>query len=69
MWSLTFMVDGKKRVERIPTAWVEELRSLVAEGREYKNAVAEVFAINAQLLALWRKQNQKKRGRRNPRGR
>ena len=69
IWSLTFMVDGKKRVERIPTAWVEELRSLVAEGREYKNAVAEVFAINAQLLALWRKQNQKKRGRRNPRGR
>ena len=69
MWSLTFMVDGKKRVERIPTAWVEDLRSLVADGRQYKNAVAEVFAINAQLLALWRKQNQKKRGRRNPRGR
>jgi len=69
MWSLTFMVDGKKRVERIPTAWVEELRSLVADGRQYKNAVAEVFAINAQLLALWRKQNQKKSGRRNPRGR
>jgi len=63
------MVDGKKRVERIPTAWVEELRSLVADGRQYKNAVAEVFAINAQLLALWRKQNQKKSGRRNPRGR
>ena len=69
IWSLTFMVDSKKRVERIPTAWVEELRSLVADGREYKNAVAEVFAINAQLLALWRKQNQKKSGRRNPRGR
>jgi hypothetical protein len=69
MWSLTFMVDGKKRVERIPTAWVEELRSLVADGRQYKNAVAEVFAINAQLLALWRKQNQKKRGRRKSRGR
>jgi transposase-like protein len=62
MWSLTFMVDGKKRVERIPTEWVEEVRSLVAEGREYKNAVAEAFAINAQLLALWRKQNEKKSG-------
>jgi len=64
MWSLTFMVDGKKRVERIPTEWVEELRPLVLEGRAFKDAVAEVFAINAQLVALWRKQSQKKkRGR------
>lgn len=64
MWSLTFMVEGKKRVERIPTEWVEEIRPLVLEGRAYKDAVSEIFAINAQLLALWRKQNQKKkRGR------
>jgi hypothetical protein len=64
MWSLTFMVEGKKRVERIPAEWVEEIRPLVLEGRAYKDAVSEIFAINAQLLALWRKQNQKKkRGR------
>ncbi len=63
MWSLTFMVDAKKRVERIPDTWVEAIRPLVLEGREYKDAVAEVFAINAQLLALWRKQSQKKRGK------
>jgi len=72
MWSLTFMVDGKKRVERIPTEWVERLRALVADGREYKNAVSEVFALNAQLLALWRKQNQSKKksaGKRNKKGR
>jgi hypothetical protein len=31
------------------------------EGREYKDAVSEVFAINAQLLALWRKQHLKRR--------
>lgn len=61
MWSLTFMVDGKKRVELIPTDWVEELRPLVVEGREYKSAVAEVFAINAQLLALWRRQGRRKK--------
>ena len=61
MWSLTFMVEGKKRVERIPTEWVEEIRPLVLEGRVYKDAVSEVFAINAQLLALWRRQNQKKK--------
>jgi Family of unknown function (DUF6788) len=60
-WSLTFMVDGKKRVEGIPAEWVEEIRPLVLEGREYKDAVSEVFAINAQLLALWRKQNPRRR--------
>jgi len=50
-WSLTFMVDGKKRVERIPEEWVENIR----------DAIAEVFAANSQLLALWRKQSAKKR--------
>ena len=61
MWSLTFMVDGKKRVERIPDEWVEEIRPLVEQGRELKNAFAEVIALNGQLLALWRKQQTKKR--------
>ncbi len=56
MWSLTFMADGKKHVERIPEEWVAEIRPLVQQGRRYKTAVAEVFALNAQLLALWRKQ-------------
>ena len=56
VWSLTFMVEGKKRVEHIPNAWVEEVQGLVEGGREFKEAVAEVFATNAQLLALWRKQ-------------
>jgi hypothetical protein len=56
VWSLTFMAAGKKRVERIPNEWVEEVQSRVEAGREFKDAVAEVFAANAQLLALWRKQ-------------
>jgi len=60
-WSLTFMVDGKKRVERIPEEWVEQIRPLVEQGRNFKDAIAEVFAANAQLLALWRKQSTKKR--------
>ena len=63
MWSLTFMVDGKKRVERIPDDWVEEIRPLVGQGRELKSAVREVLAANAQLLALWRKQTRKKKKR------
>ena len=56
VWSLTFMVGGKKRVERIPSEWVEEVQRLVDAGREFKEATGEVFATNAQLLALWRKQ-------------
>jgi len=30
---------------------------LVEQGREFKDAIAEVFAANAQLLALWRRQS------------
>jgi hypothetical protein len=56
IWFLTFMVKGRKRVERIPEEWVEEVRRRVEAGREFKQAVAEVFAANAQLLALWRRQ-------------
>ncbi len=57
------MVHGKKRVETIPSEWVDEIAPLVAEGREYKDAVAEVFAANAQLLALWRRQKRKKKAK------
>jgi hypothetical protein len=56
IWSLTFMVDGKRRVERIPDDWVEQIRPLVEQGREFKDAVAEVFAANAQLLTLRRQE-------------
>ncbi len=56
MWSLTFMVKGKKRVERIPDEWVTQLRPLVKGGRLYKEAIAEVLTANAQLLALWRRE-------------
>lgn len=56
VWSLTYMVGGKKRVERIPTEWVEEIQRLVAARRAFKEAVAEVFAANAELLVLWRRQ-------------
>jgi hypothetical protein len=56
LWSLTFMVEGRKRVERIPDAWVDDVRRQVEAGRAFKEAVAEVFAANAQLLALWRQE-------------
>lgn len=56
IWYLTFMAGGQKHVERIPEEWVEEVQRLVDAGREFKQAMADVFAANAQLLALWRKQ-------------
>ena len=55
-WYLTFMVGGKKRVERIPAEWVAEVQRRVEAGHEFKQAVAEVFAANAQLLVLERRQ-------------
>lgn len=63
LWSLTFMVDGKKRVEWVPSDWIEEIRPLVEDGRQFKNAVAELFALNAQLMTLWRQQTQRRRKR------
>ena len=61
MWQLTFMIDGKKRVEAIPKQWAEALLPLVKQGRDFKSAVAEVMAINAQLLALYKQQEKKKK--------
>ncbi len=61
VWSLTFMVQGKKRVQHIPKEWVEEVRRRVQEGREFQDAVREVLAANAQLLVLERKKPKKKK--------
>lgn len=56
VWSLTFMVRGKKHVQHIPKTWVEEVRRRVAAGREFQDAVRDVLAANAQLLVLARQQ-------------
>jgi hypothetical protein len=53
-WYLAFMVGGQQRVEHIPAAWAAQVRRRVAAGREFKQAVAEVLAANAQLLLLER---------------
>ncbi len=62
-WTLTFMVQGQRRTERIPRDWVEEVERRVAAGREFQDAVREVLAANAQLLVLARRQRKKKRKR------
>jgi hypothetical protein len=51
-WSFTFMIDSHKHVLHVPASWVEEVRLCVEEGRQFKEAVTQVFAANAQLLAL-----------------
>ncbi len=60
-WTLTFMVNGKRHVERIPKDWAEEVGRRVEAGREFQDAVREVLAANAQLLVLARQQRRKKR--------
>jgi hypothetical protein len=61
VWSLTFMVQGKKQVQHIPKEWVEEVRRRVAAGREFQDAVREVLAANVQLLVLAKKQEQQQK--------
>lgn len=60
-WQLTFMVDGKKRVERIPAEWAEEVGRRVEAGRSFREAVGEILTANAELLVLERKQRARKR--------
>jgi hypothetical protein len=50
------MVNGKKRVERIPAEWAEEVRRRVEAGRAFKEAWTEILVANAELLVLERRQ-------------
>lgn len=58
-WTLTFMSNGQRRVERIPKEWVEVVAQRVRAGREFQDAVREVLTANAELLVLARKQKLK----------
>jgi hypothetical protein len=51
-WTLTFMADGRKRVVHVPTDLVHEVRARVETGNAFKSAVAELLAINAELMVL-----------------
>jgi hypothetical protein len=59
-WTLTFMVKGKRHVERIPREWVQDVRRRVEAGRAFQDAVREVLAANAQLLVLARRQRKRR---------
>jgi hypothetical protein len=62
-WTWTFMVEGRKRVERIPAEWVAEVEARVHAGRAFQDALREVLAANAQLLILARQQTRRRRAR------
>jgi len=62
-WTLTFMSQGRRRVERIPREWVQEVEQRVVAGHQFQDAVREVLAANAELLVLARQQRKKKRKR------
>ena len=51
-WTLTFMADGGKRVVHVPTETVEDVRARVESGSAFKSRIAELLAINAQLMVL-----------------
>jgi len=50
------MDGGKRRAQRIPQEWVEEVQKQVEAGRKLQDAVREALTANAQLLVLARKQ-------------
>ena len=66
MWTLTYSVEGAKQVLVIPNASVPLLEPLVKEGRRWREALAELLAINAQLVRLWRQEHRHKRKVRRP---
>jgi hypothetical protein len=59
-WILTFMSEGRRRVERIPREWVDSVRARVQAGREFQDAVREVLTANAELLVLARNEKRKR---------
>jgi hypothetical protein len=60
IWRLTFMVEGKKRVETVPAEWAEDVQRRVDQGRAFKEAFTDVLTANAELLVLERKQHGRK---------
>lgn len=60
VWQLTYMLEGRKRVQHIPREWVDEVRRRVRAGREFQQALRDVLAANAELLVLAKQQRRKK---------
>jgi hypothetical protein len=63
-WLLTFMVDGRKRVEAVPAEWVEDVQRRVAAGAAARQALGDVLTANAELLGLERRERVRQRRKR-----
>ena len=59
-WSLDFSYQGKKQTEILPESIALEVESLVEQGRQYREAIMELLAINLQLFRMWHKQERDK---------
>jgi hypothetical protein len=51
------MEEGKKQTQNVPKDRVEFVRQRVDEGKAFKQGVAELMTINAQLFRLLDKQD------------
>ena len=67
MWTLSYSFKGKKHVEILPDSLAAELAPLVDQGREIREALIEMLAINLQLLHLWRQEQRTRPSARAPR--
>lgn len=59
-WTLPFMVRAKKRTLHTPKELVDEVRPRGEAGRVFHDAVREILAANAGLLALAQRQRRKR---------
>lgn len=48
------MANGTKRVVHVPSTTIDEVQQRVDAGNAFKSGVAELMAINAQLMVLER---------------
>jgi len=55
------MAHGKRRVERIPKEWIDDVRQRVEAGHQFQDAVREILTANAELLILARQQKHQRR--------
>lgn len=67
LWTLTYSSAGEKTVLPVPAGELAALQPLVVRGREYRDALAELLAINAQLVRLWFRQQSARRRKKRPR--
>ena len=56
IWFPAFMSGGKRRAERIPAQWADEVRRQVEAGRALQDAITDMLTANAELPVLRRKQ-------------